>query len=97
MTTRYPDRVASGPRFVPGFTQIDIVSRVRYRDEWPLLIVCPAGVRKNWEAELERWLGTDLSLLHDDDAAAAPAAQVASAAATGPVRPTRPLFLGTYP
>ncbi len=27
-----------------------------YREEWPLLVICPASLRLVWAEELERWL-----------------------------------------
>jgi hypothetical protein len=30
-----------------------------YREEWPLLVVCPASLRTNWQCELARWLPPD--------------------------------------
>ena len=33
-----------------------IAAASAYRDEWPLLVVCPAGLRGNWKAEFTRWL-----------------------------------------
>ncbi|KAL0484976.1 smarcal1, partial [Acrasis kona] len=27
-----------------------------YRDEWPLLVICPSSLRYNWSNELEQWL-----------------------------------------
>ena len=31
-----------------------------YPDDWPCLILCPAGVVGNWEGQLRRWLPPDL-------------------------------------
>jgi len=28
-----------------------------FKDDWPLLVICPATLRYNWSNEIERWLG----------------------------------------
>eukprot|EP00172_Hildenbrandia_rubra_P000371 Plantae.Rhodophyta-Hildenbrandia_rubra.ctg11719.p1 GENE.Plantae.Rhodophyta-Hildenbrandia_rubra.ctg11719~~Plantae.Rhodophyta-Hildenbrandia_rubra.ctg11719.p1 ORF type:complete len:985 (+),score=150.95 Plantae.Rhodophyta-Hildenbrandia_rubra.ctg11719:121-3075(+) len=37
-----------------------------YRQEWPLLIVCPSSLRLNWKEELLRWLGRSSSAGKED-------------------------------
>eukprot|EP00975_Prorocentrum_lima_P044002 9227291-Prorocentrum_lima.AAC.1 len=39
-----------------GKTIQGIAFATHYRDEWPLLILTPAGVRANWRKELLRFL-----------------------------------------
>eukprot|EP01048_Picozoa_sp_COSAG05_P014079 COSAG05_NODE_1562_length_4554_cov_110.408305_2_plen_319_part_00 len=33
-----------------------IAAAVAYREEWPLLVTCPASLRDNWRQEFRRWL-----------------------------------------
>jgi len=36
----------------------------QYKDEWPVLIICPSSVRLSWQDEILRWLPTDLIREH---------------------------------
>jgi SNF2 family DNA or RNA helicase len=43
-------------RHIAGKTIQAIGAAAYYREEWPLLVICPSSARFHWEAELVRWL-----------------------------------------
>lgn len=40
-----------------GKTLQSIAAMLGYRDEWPVLVVCPTALRGNWKAEWKQWAG----------------------------------------
>lgn len=38
-----------------------------YRNEWPLLVLCPSGARYHWENEFKQWLGVESSVNNSDE------------------------------
>ena len=47
-----------------GKTCMAIAVAAIYRQEWPLLIICPGGLRANWRAELDHWLPAGFASVH---------------------------------
>ena len=39
-----------------GKTVQAITTALCYRDEWPLLVLCPASLCANWRTELVKWM-----------------------------------------
>jgi len=39
-----------------GKTIQGIAIAAAYRDEWPVLIICPASIKLNWRDEFMRWI-----------------------------------------
>ena len=48
-------RILIGDEMGLGKTVQAIAVALAYREEWPLLVVCPAGLKHQWQSELTRW------------------------------------------
>ena len=57
-------RALIGDEMGLGKTIQAIAVAAQYKDEWPVLIICPSSVRLSWQDEILRWLPTDLIREH---------------------------------
>jgi SWI/SNF-related matrix-associated actin-dependent regulator 1 of chromatin subfamily A len=46
-----------------GKTVSSLVTALYYRDEWPMLIVCPSSLKMTWQSEIQKWLHFDPDLI----------------------------------
>ncbi len=49
-----------------GKTIQAIASMSAFHSNWPLLVICPSGVKRNWKHELLKWLGKDPGCKKDE-------------------------------
>jgi SWI/SNF-related matrix-associated actin-dependent regulator 1 of chromatin subfamily A len=49
-----------------------VATLAKRQDLWPMLVVCPASLKHNWERELRTWAGADSLILSGKDPTALP-------------------------
>lgn len=52
-----------------GKTLQAIASMTLYRNEWPMIVFCPAGAKSHWMDEFAQWLGNDIRVKELDGTA----------------------------
>ena len=52
-------RVLVGDEMGLGKTIQALGIALYYQREWPLLVICPSGLRLTWAAEISKWLALD--------------------------------------
>jgi len=61
---QHVQRLIVGDQMGLGKT-IQAIAAVTEAKAWPLLVICPASVKYNWEREFKKWTGYDLLVLND--------------------------------
>lgn len=52
-------RILIGDEMGVGKTIQAIALSYLYKENWPVLIICPTSLKFNWRAEILRWIGED--------------------------------------